>query len=564
MKRKLWNLLIAGALFLTIATPDAFARGMAGGGGGRGGGGGERGGGERGGGGQRGGGGERGSSERSGGRGNESGGGGARGEGAGRGAAGNNAAGGGSAAARNPSFSNPSYSQRSGSNFNNTNINRNQSGASGAQGAAAGAAYSNRNQPNHSGAQGAAAGAAYSNRNQPNYSGAQGAAAGAAYSKRNQPAYSGAQGAAFGAAAAGYHPSSANYGFYHGSYNGNWGAGGYGAAAAVARPMAWGMGVSTYNSGYLGYSNPYYTGGSGGGAGSGGGYDYSQPIPAAASTPVPADQAAGQTPATEAAAESPEDQLNPAIDAFKKGDYTSSINIVNQLLKTSPSDAVLHEFRALILFAKHDYQQAAATIHSVLAVGPGWDWTTLSSLYSDIGIYNKQFLALETFVEGHPQDGAAHFLLAYHYLTCGHPDSAAGEFKRVVELVPTDKVAADLLKMISPPMEGNNQPPEPEQPKPSSKPVDAAGLAGTWKAARDDGSTFELTLAGDSNFTWKYTQQQKTQEFGGTYSVQGNLLVLERKDGSSMVGQMTPDGPKKFNFKLLGAPGSDPGLNFGR
>lgn len=562
MKRSIWNLLIVGALFLTLGAPAAFARGMGGGGGGRGGGGGggERGGGgqrgggggERGGGGQRGGGGERGGggggggSGRSefggsgGGRGTGAGAGGARGEGnsarnfSGNSSGGGNRAGeygggGASAVSRNPSFSNPSYSQRSGGNFNNSNFNRNQSGATGAQGAAAGAAYANR----------------------------------------NQPAHSGAQGAAFGAAAAGYHPSSANYGFYHGSYNGNWGAAGYGAAAAVARPMAWGMGAwgagaSMYNSGYLGYSNPYYSDG----GSSGGGYDYSQPIPVAANpaaAAAPADQTAGQpAPTDTAAAASPEDQLNPAIDAFKQGDYTAAINLVNKLLQKTPSDAVMHEFRALVLFAKHDYKQAASTIHSVLAVGPGWDWTTLSSLYSDIEIYNKQLQALEAFVESHPQDGAAHFLLAYHYLTCGHPDSAAGQFKQVVELVPSDKVAADLLKMVSPPKEGDDQPPEPEEPKPSSKPVDAASLPGTWKAARDDGSTFDLALGKDSSFTWKFSQQQKTQEFGGTYSVQGNLLVLERKDGSSMVGQMTPEGQKKFNFKLLGAPGNDPGLNFAR
>jgi hypothetical protein len=74
--------------------------------------------------------------------------------------------------------------------------------ASGAQGAAFGAAASNRNQPQHSGAQGAAAGAAVSNRNQPQYSGAQGAAAGAAAANRNDPQFSGAQGAAAGAAVA--------------------------------------------------------------------------------------------------------------------------------------------------------------------------------------------------------------------------------------------------------------------------------------------------------------------------------------------------------------------------
>ncbi len=87
---------------------------------------------------------------------------------------------------------------------------------------------------------------------------------------------------------------------------------------------------------------------------------------------------------------------------------------------------------------------------------------------------------------------------------------------------------------------------------------------GTWTAARDDGSKFELALPKDMSFTWKYSQKQKVESFSGTYSVEGNLLVLQRQDGNSMIGQLTPDGPKKFNFKIMGGPADDPGLNFAR
>ena len=41
-----------------------------------------------------------------------------------------------------------------------------------------------------------------------------------------------------------------------------------------------------------------------------------------------------------------------------------------------PNDASLHEFRALVLFALGQYEQAAATLYAVLSNGPGWDWTT--------------------------------------------------------------------------------------------------------------------------------------------------------------------------------------------
>ena len=119
--------------------------------------------------------------------------------------------------------------------------------ASGAEGAAAGAAVSNRNNPQHSGAQGAAAGAAVSNRNNPQYSGAQGAAAGAAVANRNQPQYSGAQGAA---AAAGYagvrnnvdHPGMYGQGWYS-EHQSAWAPSGW-AAGAAWTPATW-RGVST-------------------------------------------------------------------------------------------------------------------------------------------------------------------------------------------------------------------------------------------------------------------------------------------------------------------------------
>lgn len=99
--------------------------------------------------------------------------------------------------------------------------------ATGAQGAAAGAAAADRNKPAASGAAGAAAGAAAANRNKPAASGAEGAAAGAAAANRNKPAVSGAEGVAAGAAvadrnqplASGAVPTAASYAAIQNSFN---------------------------------------------------------------------------------------------------------------------------------------------------------------------------------------------------------------------------------------------------------------------------------------------------------------------------------------------------------
>src|SRR5262249_2707772 len=178
--------------------------------------------------------------------------------------------------------------------------------------------------------------------------------------------------------------------------------------------------------------------------------------------------------------------------------------------------------------------------HSVLAVGPGWDWTTMSTLYDDISVYTTQLRALENFVREHPQDGAARFVLGYHYMTGGHADAARREFEQVMKLVSNDRVASDLFRMLSPPKEaqaatpGGEEPrpqPPPESPSeaPPINPVNPNQLLGSWRASREDGSKFELTLNKDGTFDWKFARpKEKAVEFGGKYTVEQNVLALER------------------------------------
>ena len=348
--------------------------------------------------------------------------------------------------------------------------------------------------------------------------------------------------------------NSYRYGGYGSGYGGygyrpfGWGLGG------------WGLGSLIYDSGYLGYTNPYYSNR----YGSLGNYYYSQPIPVSYNTSVSYVQNDPN---------SADEVLNNAVAAFQQNDYDAALDIVNKGITLYPDDAVLHEFRSLVLFARQDYQQAASTIHAVLAVGPGWDWTTLSSMYTSVTIYTEQLRALEAFREANPQDAASRFLLAYHYMSCGHTDAAARQLQKVVKLMPKDRVAADLLKMIEAPQpsQSGDTPSEPgpqssqTSSRPAVQPIDPAMLVGTWKAARADGSKFNLTLTNDEKFTWSFAQKdQAPQEFGGTYSVEGNVLALERTGGGSLIAEVTPGGEGKFNFRMLGAPDEDPGLDFSR
>jgi tetratricopeptide (TPR) repeat protein len=370
-----------------------------------------------------------------------------------------------------------------------------------------------------------------------------------------------------------------NHHRHHGGYGGYGGYAGYGYAGYGYDPYfwglgGWGLGSLIYGSGYLGYTNPYFNNNF---VYAGTGYNYSQPIPVSYNTAVVVNSSV-------VGSLDREDALDSAIAAFRQFDYDTALNITSNAISQQPDDAVLHEFRALVLFAKGDYQQAAATIHSVLAVGPGWDWATVSSLYTDVSLYTIHLRALEGAVRQNPQDAAARFLLAYHYLSTGHPDAASRQLKQVVELQPNDQIAVAMLRMTTAPQTPPASDPDslqtlptPQPPSTESSdldlpapalpkditPIDISTIIGTWNASRPDGSTFELTIAADNRFTWTFTPNgQKPQSFAGKYALEGNVIALERNGGGSLVAEITGNDGSHFNFRMVGAPREDLGLDF--
>jgi tetratricopeptide (TPR) repeat protein len=197
------------------------------------------------------------------------------------------------------------------------------------------------------------------------------------------------------------------------------------------------------------------------------GLNYSDPLPAPtveqtiiAYPPPPAEDAGTEesplptTPPPAPEKEDPDvskanEHFDAARAAFKKGDYARAQELDEKAIALLPSDATLHEFRALTLFAQKRYKDAAGTLYAVLAAGPGWGWDTMEELYPDSDTYTKQLRALEEHVRGKPDDGAAHFLLAYHYLVMGSKDAAVWQLKETVRVQPEDKLAAALLKALT-------------------------------------------------------------------------------------------------------------------
>jgi tetratricopeptide (TPR) repeat protein len=308
-----------------------------------------------------------------------------------------------------------------------------------------------------------------------------------------------------------------------------------------------------YNTGYFVYANPYYVptqvvvqypv------------LNYSQPIQTMAPPP-------DENSSAERAALLAGDQ---ARTAFYQGNYSRALDRVDAALAQTPGDTVLHEFRSLTLFAMRRYKEAAATLYAVLSVGPGWDWTTMIGLYPSEDVYEKQLHALEAFVRQNPNAPDGHFVLAYQYMTAGHPDAAAEQYEEVIHLAPNDNVSRQMLALLT--TSDDQQPasaPAAASPDTGGLAVDRAALVGNWSAASPADGTVNLSLGTDGRFSWNFSQANNSQAFAGKYELAGNTLVLEYDNGGTMVAKVNTAGPSRFTFQMVGGPPNDPGLAFAR
>lgn len=368
-----------------------------------------------------------------------------------------------------------------------------------------------------------------------------------------------------------------NYGYYGDWYSGY--APGYWdqsdylwddyPVAAAAGLTWWGANALGYGFGYSDYTNPYYVE-------SMPAY-YTEPIvtepvvnvsvaPVHESTVVtpPADSSGAATApaASPPAAGSSEvvSKFDLARAAFREGRYDEALRLTDAAIALKPRDAVLHEFRSLVLFALQRFHESAATIHPVLDVGPGWDWKTLCSLYPTVDVYTQQLRALEAARNKDLKAADVHFLLGYHYLTCGYADKALTEFRAASEAMPNDTVSASLLATLSP----REAKPAAAPPAAAPNAVAAESVLGTWKATGKGTSTYAMSLRGDGSFTWGFATGSRKQEVKGVHALEGNVLAMEPDSGGVMLAEVSLKDPDTLHFKMIGGASGDPGLDFRR
>ncbi len=348
------------------------------------------------------------------------------------------------------------------------------------------------------------------------------------------------------------------YGWYNGCWNGGyWGSNWY-------SPLAWGAvgwGLSSLTSGWgygSGYYNPYYSEPV---ATTTVPYDYSQPVVVENYVASAADSSA--VPSTAIAAPSDSDQATKLFDEglaqFKSGDYSGALTRFDAALKKLPGDPVVHEVRALTLFALGQYKPAAAALNSFLSSAPGMDWTTMSSLYGNVDDYQAQLRKLEQYCTANPKDASSHFVLAYQYLVIDAKDAAVGALQVVVKNQPKDSTAKRMLDALSPAMPASTP-----APGPPAGDAPATDLVGNWRA-KAAGTTIDLAISEDSQFEWKAAQPGKPPiELKGQLKSTGDELALESKDQGSMAGTVMSLGADKWQFALSGTPPGKPGLSFER
>jgi tetratricopeptide (TPR) repeat protein len=304
----------------------------------------------------------------------------------------------------------------------------------------------------------------------------------------------------------------------------------------------WSVNRCGWSTGYYSYYNPYatpyvidqssYY------------YDYSQPIQVVESAPPDVtDETLGA--------------FDRAMQEFYRGQYQLALDSVNEALRELPNDAAVHEFRALVLFASGRYEESAATLYAVLSVGPGWDWTTLNSLYPSVDIYTGQLRALEAYRNAHPMDTAPRFVLAYHYLTTGYPDAAASQLKRIVQLNPKDELSRTLLLSIDP--DADVPKPEIAEPQKPAVRIQKAQLVGKWTAQRE-GDRYVMDLKENGDFTWTYTPANgDAQTVSGVWAVdEESVIALDMGEDDVMLAQLNLTGGELGFYMLGDTKGAEP------
>src|SRR5262249_50712165 len=143
--------------------------------------------------------------------------------------------------------------------------------------------------------------------------------------------------------------------------------------------------------------------------------------------------------------------------------------------------------------------------------------------------------ALEAARKANPAAADVHFLLGYHYLTCGYADDARAEFNQAYKQRPADSIASSLAATLTPRNPGTEVPVAAPP-----KPVPQDDITGDWSAAGKGSAKYDLKLQKDGTFTWSFTKRSRPETVKGVYTIEGNILAMEPDAGGILLAELTP------------------------
>lgn len=335
--------------------------------------------------------------------------------------------------------------------------------------------------------------------------------------------------------------------------------------------MGWGLG--SFNNGFnnsFAYVNPYYVAPVANVAQTVP-YDYSQPVVVnnyitadAQSDGSTASSTASPTNNASATVQESFTDFDNGLASFKAGEYQAALDSFNAALRKNGGDPVVHEVRALALFALGDYANAAPALNSLLASAPGMDWTTVSSLYNSTDDYTGQLRKLESYCKANPKNPASAFVLAYHYLVIGSKDSAIRALRVVVENQPKDVTAKRMLDALDPKPATAPESVAPTTTQDSTTPSPEVDLVGKWTAASGM-TTIELAITEESTFTWKALESGKPAvELAGDFGSNGDAVMLETTDQGTLGGNVKTINSDQWKLLPPGTTDDKAGLTFTR
>jgi tetratricopeptide (TPR) repeat protein len=164
-------------------------------------------------------------------------------------------------------------------------------------------------------------------------------------------------------------------------------------------------------------------------------YDYSQPAYSVASQPN----------YTTSGTASGDQYLEQGVEAFRAGNYREAERLAGHAIVDNPRDAAAHQLISLAALGLGDYRAAAAEAHAVASLNGVPSWEQIYSFYGDVDRFTSQLRLLETFAREHPTDTPAQFLLGSLYLTTGYRADAKEHLLQVVNQMPKDRIAQQLL-----------------------------------------------------------------------------------------------------------------------